>query len=791
MKIASRRVVTGIILMVIIQGMMPHTVSYAQEIRSGQEREELSLPVGKVGQSYEYQMRVEGGWPPFKWRLVSGELPPGISLEASGRLGGLPNTARREAYSFVVEVTDSSQPSQRAEQLYSFKVAAAPLRIVDGTNKLTIVSPATTAQDKSGPVNEYNSSKAALLPSERSSEPRVRNPATNFTWPIVVPKPAPTYRAEMMRAYPSSTENDDSDKQGNNPAPPTGKTSALVTGQDLNPAFFIKIYEVPKARSGTFQKTSTLKAGEDAKIFGKLIYDGRTEGLNSTRLTADESSTIVIVPDVHGRDIAFNTIYMAAELSSGDNKQNLEVINYSEVGTAPSDNAFIIGASFETARNIIYKLITLQRRSTDVLKYSLKYYKLGEIPPKTGPDRDGVTQNGLDEIIDIDKLRTNQALLDRARESFKQFGPEINSIAGYLVTETNRNIVERVANNLFHLDRDILIAISKQFSNDVELLDSADKDIQNLAIRRLLYRTLQLYKDFQPARAEIIDIASNGPLNESETAEKGQLYKRLAEMRKRIEKLANDESKLPIGDKSREQISLLKDGLTLEALKIARDIYAFDRSNEAITNLRDTKFPNGWVSLDEARAQDGDTLKLTIRVQNPANAGTGNKVPFYIAVKKYGVKLHWASSFMFIKRVGITDEDLTPDEDGNALSAVNFAPSPGVSYGFTYFKRGDTGGSKFLRALAPTVGINVSFMNFNDPGFDLQTGMFTNTTGTDVQVGAGPIVSLFNNKLHFIPVGWNLNANEKRKYWGVGFGFIEIAKELGKYLKSAGNGSTQ
>jgi hypothetical protein len=40
-----------------------------------------------------------------------------------------------------------------------------------------------------------------------------------------------------------------------------------------------------------------------------------------------------------------------------------------------------------------------------------------------------------------------------------------------------------------------------------------------------------------------------------------------------------------------------------------------------------------------------------------------------------------------------------------------------------------------MRALGPGIGMNVTFMNFNDPGFDLATQKFVNTTGTNVQVG--------------------------------------------------------
>ncbi len=128
---------------------------------------------------------------------------------------------------------------------------------------------------------------------------------------------------------------------------------------------------------------------------------------------------------------------------------------------------------------------------------------------------------------------------------------------------------------------------------------------------------------------------------------------------------------------------------------------------------------------------------------------------------------------------------------------VNFAPSPGMSFGVTFLKRGRSKRDRFLRALGPGIGINVSFMNFDDPAFDLAANKFVNTSGQTVQIGTGIIGSLFDNKLQF-SYGWNLNANRsgtpaaagaeavlerRRQYFGIGFGFLEVAKELGKFLK--------
>jgi plastocyanin domain-containing protein len=67
-----------------------------------------SLPSGTVGTSYSQAVDVDGVFPPFVWSVVSGSLPPGLSLPTAtagnGTISGTPTTAG--TYSFTVQVTD-------------------------------------------------------------------------------------------------------------------------------------------------------------------------------------------------------------------------------------------------------------------------------------------------------------------------------------------------------------------------------------------------------------------------------------------------------------------------------------------------------------------------------------------------------------------------------------------------------------------------------------------------------------------------------------------------------------
>lgn len=135
----NQRVVLAVILVMILQATLPLRDSYSLAATASQEVGALSLPDGKVGQGYEYHLRSEGGLPPLTWRVVAGELPPGISLEASAKLRGVPSTPRREAYIFTIEVSDSSQPPQTFAQAFSLNIQASSLRIVAEGRKLKIL----------------------------------------------------------------------------------------------------------------------------------------------------------------------------------------------------------------------------------------------------------------------------------------------------------------------------------------------------------------------------------------------------------------------------------------------------------------------------------------------------------------------------------------------------------------------------------------------------------------------------------------------------------------------------
>jgi hypothetical protein len=122
--------------------VLPNGIVASQSPAAAVSADYIALPEGKQNVEYEFRFESEGGAAPISWRLVGGELPPGLTLDASGRLHGVPSTVRREAYKFIVEAADSAAMPQRATQTFLLLIQTAPLRIKN-PNGLRIQPPHT------------------------------------------------------------------------------------------------------------------------------------------------------------------------------------------------------------------------------------------------------------------------------------------------------------------------------------------------------------------------------------------------------------------------------------------------------------------------------------------------------------------------------------------------------------------------------------------------------------------------------------------------------------------------
>jgi hypothetical protein len=66
-----------------------------------------------LNQRYGAQLDATGGTMPYAWGLVSGMMPPGLTLSSTGAISGTPTSTG--AYPFTVRVADSGTPQQTAQ----------------------------------------------------------------------------------------------------------------------------------------------------------------------------------------------------------------------------------------------------------------------------------------------------------------------------------------------------------------------------------------------------------------------------------------------------------------------------------------------------------------------------------------------------------------------------------------------------------------------------------------------------------------------------------------------------
>ncbi|HET7107502.1 MAG TPA: putative Ig domain-containing protein [Candidatus Acidoferrum sp.] len=677
------------------------------------------MPPARAGVAYEFTLHTEGGTPPVHWRLLEGALPPGINLMSTGEVRGTPSAPRQQAYEFVVEVVDSGTPAQRDMRHMSLQVAPAPLHIVMSAPSLKIVPPAAPAE-----------------------EPKITSPAMTQT--PVLKKISYTPNRPPHWVVPLRSIGTVAPEQTSEAGKSSNSSRSVKRTEPMNPATFIEVYEDTKTGNRLPRYEPNPKAPGTGLQF-----------------TADLESSIVVVPNgnLMGDDPALNKLYMTAKLSSGDTSKDLPIVGYAEIGKDKASMATQAGAAFQSAANVQAMIFNMAYTVGDIMKYV--YYR----PTESEDSRTSQAGINVDTwlqlnkeidphgkaVIEIDKdiedaIRNKRWDCDnllRAHERFRLYQPEIQAISDFFVQKENLAIVEKVGIEVFWIDRDSMERIAQQFKDNLQTAmdPNSTQEAQAIAVHDLLERVKLVYQDFGDFRKQARETIAESPKTETH-------------------------SKAEWDDIFEQQI------VTLAA---KRRKAAFDQLKKLLAT--------GSISLATNQVKDGDRLTLTVESVPADGSGGGIPVVFEISIKKFGAKIQWSPSLLFVRRLGVTDAEASPPAGSTTapLNRINFAPSPGMTFGIAYFRRGDTNWKKFTRALGPGLGMNVTFMNYNDPSFDLTTTQFTNTTGTNVQVGAGIIGSLFDNKLQ-VSYGWNLNVERRRTYFAVGFGFIEIGKEVAKYI---------
>ncbi len=169
------------------------------------------------------------------------------------------------------------------------------------------------------------------------------------------------------------------------------------------------------------------------------------------------------------------------------------------------------------------------------------------------------------------------------------------------------------------------------------------------------------------------------------------------------------------------------------------------------------------IDLEKALAKDGDVLEIKVMwynfEENTTDAEQGVELSTAkFLIKKTGWHINTPESVLLIQRI---NEDLVTVDK----SPSNFKPTAGISLIWTYHN--DFRGKKikkFLRWVEPSFGINVSFLDF-----DIKETF---------EIGAGPIIGLWQNQLFFTG-GYNFNVKGQSPFYiGIGFSFSNIVGKI-------------
>jgi len=117
-QLSSTQTASAIIVRFLIPGGDP---TFSVVVPTGRLVWPSTFPSGKVGSPYASRMQSRGGKAPFHWKIASGKLAPGLTLNpASGAVTGTPTA--KGTFNCLVQATDAESPPKTADISVSIKI---------------------------------------------------------------------------------------------------------------------------------------------------------------------------------------------------------------------------------------------------------------------------------------------------------------------------------------------------------------------------------------------------------------------------------------------------------------------------------------------------------------------------------------------------------------------------------------------------------------------------------------------------------------------------------------------
>lgn len=187
-----------------------------------------------------------------------------------------------------------------------------------------------------------------------------------------------------------------------------------------------------------------------------------------------------------------------------------------------------------------------------------------------------------------------------------------------------------------------------------------------------------------------------------------------------------------------------------------------------------SKLVKGSINLKDHTISDGDILSINLNWSDIAleNDSNNSNKPISLPITSFKiVNTGWTTDV--VDQTSMINRLYQNNLRSNyPLSPSKFKPTAGISLLWSYknternFHRNGKKVNDFARVikwLEMSIGVNVSYVDFDSE--------------KTFELGIGPVVGLFNNKL-FFNYGYNLHANnESPFYFGVGISFANIISE--------------